>query len=313
MNSKLVDWISSKDPLLRLITSNSPGKNKVMIADNRIKTILDELMDWPGTVLSSHKSANQPFHKLFFLTDLGISVDDIPEIIQKVLTHVSEEGPFTLPMNVSTRYGGNGEDTWAWALCDAPTIVYSLIKMDLKDNNLVIKSTKYLADLIDENGYHCKVSKKLGSFRGPGKKNDPCPYATLIMLRLLNELDGYEKEKDICSKCLLQLWERSKEEHPYLFYMGNDFRKLKAPLFWYDILNVVDVLSRNSKIVKDNRFIDMMKEIEKKVIDKDGKYKAESIYRSWREWDFNQKKEPSGWISYYVVRIKDRLQKQNSL
>lgn len=36
----------------------------------------------------------------------------------------------------------------------------------------------------------------------------------------------------------------------------------------------------------------MMKEIEKKV-DKDGKYKAESIYRSWKGWDFNQKKEPS--------------------
>jgi hypothetical protein len=92
--------------------------------------------------------------------------------------------------------------------------------------------------------------------------------------------------------------------------MGNDFRKLKAPLFWYDILNVVDVLSRNSKIVKDNRFIDMMKEIEKKV-DKDGKYKAESIYRSWKGWDFNQKKEPSGWITYYIERIKDRLQRQN--
>ena len=310
MNSKLMDWISSQDPLLKLITSNTLGKNKAIIADNRIKTILDELTDWPGTVLNSHKSANQPFHKLFFLADLGITGEDIPEIIQKVLTHVSEEGPFTLPMNISTRYGGNGEDTWAWALCDAPTITYSLIKMGLKDNDLVKKSIKYLVSLIDENGYHCKVSNKLGWFRGPGKKNDPCPYATLIMLRLLNELDGYEKEKDICNKCLLKLWERSKEEHPYMFYMGNDFRKLKAPLFWYDLLNVVDVLSRNSKIVKDSRFIEMLKEIEKKV-DQDGKYKAESIYRSWREWDFNQKKEPSGWITYYVVRIKDRLQRQN--
>jgi hypothetical protein len=52
----------------------------------------------------------------------------------------------------------------------------------------------------------------------------------------------------------------------------------------------------------------MMKEIEKKV-DKDGKYKAESIYRSWKGWDFNQKKEPFGWITYYIERIKDRLQR----
>ena len=107
MNSKLMDWISSQGPLLKLITSNTLGKNKAMIADNRIKNILYELMDWPGTVLNSHKSANQPFHKLFFLADLGITGEDIPEIIQKVLAHVSKEGPFTLPMNISTRYGGN--------------------------------------------------------------------------------------------------------------------------------------------------------------------------------------------------------------
>ena len=67
MNSKLMDWISSQDPLLKLVTSNTPGKNKAMIVDNRIKTILDELRDWPGTVLNSHQSASQPFHKLFFL------------------------------------------------------------------------------------------------------------------------------------------------------------------------------------------------------------------------------------------------------
>jgi len=84
------------------------GNSKAIIADNRIKNILDELTDWPGTVLNSHKSANQPFYKLFFLTDLGITEEDIPEIIQKVLTHVSDEGPFTLPMNQFIGVGENG-------------------------------------------------------------------------------------------------------------------------------------------------------------------------------------------------------------
>ena len=76
-------------------------------------------------------------------------------------------------MNISTRYGGNGKDTWAWALCDAPTITYSLIKMGWKDNDLVKKSIKYLVSLIDENGYHLKYQTNLVPFVDPARKTIP--------------------------------------------------------------------------------------------------------------------------------------------
>ena len=42
----------------------------------------------------------------------------------------------------------------------------------------------------------------------------------------------------------MDLWQNSREKHPYQFYMGTDFRKVKAPLVWYDILHVADVLCR---------------------------------------------------------------------
>ncbi|MBI4650929.1 hypothetical protein HY745_06545 [Candidatus Desantisbacteria bacterium] len=305
MNKTIHQWIISKDSLLNAILDKDKKK---IIRDERIKSIINELMNWPGTVLNSHKSAKQSFHKLEFLADIGLTYKDIPEIISKIKGNVSEEGPFVLPMNISENYGGTGTDTLAWAICDAPSITYSMAIMGLKNDNAVIKSLRYLAALIDNNGYRCKVSKELNPFRGPGRKDDPCPYATLIMLRLLNLYgDEFKKEIEICSECLLRLWVMSREEHPYMFYMGTDFRKLKAPLFWYDILNVVYILSGNKKTCKDKRFISMLNEIYSKSYP-DGKYKAESIYMSWKGWDFSEKKEPSAWITYYVEKIKERIE-----
>ena len=43
---------------------------------------------------------------------------------------------------------------------------------------------------------------------------------------------------------LLSHWKQRKEKKYYLFGMGSDFRKLKYPYVWYDILHVCEVLSR---------------------------------------------------------------------
>jgi len=43
--------------------------------DPRIVSLIDELRDWPGPRISSHKSANQFFHKLVFLADIGITIE----------------------------------------------------------------------------------------------------------------------------------------------------------------------------------------------------------------------------------------------
>lgn len=52
-------------------------------------------------------------------------------IIARIPAHQSAEGPFQLPMNIATGYGGTGKDLWAWALCDAPLIVYALARFGL--------------------------------------------------------------------------------------------------------------------------------------------------------------------------------------
>jgi hypothetical protein len=90
-----------------------------------------------------------------------------------------------------------------------------------------------------------------------------------------------------------------------MFFMGTDFRKLKAPLFWYDLMHVLDVLSHFEWVRMDKRFQQMSRVLESKA-DSDGRYTPESIWTAWKDWDFSQKKMPSPGLTFFVQRILKR-------
>lgn len=292
-------------------TSEAVAAKKRMVQDQKIRLLLQELQGWPGIVLNSHKSASQHYHKLSFIADIGFTKDDptVAMVAEKIFLHQSDEGPFQLPMNVPKHFGGSGTDTGAWALCDAPVIVYSLAKIGYGSDPHVQKAVAYLAGLAFPNGWHCTVSKELGSFRGPGRKEDPCPYATLVMLKMLAQFDEYKNSKAVHdgAECLLNLWQNSLTLHPYIFYMGTDFRKLKAPFVWYDLLHVLTVLSQFSWLKSDGRLLEMADLVKSKA-DAEGKFTPESEWQAWKGWDFGQKKQPSRWLTFLVLRTLKRLE-----
>ena len=284
-----------------------------MLSDPQVKNLLAELAGWPGTVIASHKSAGQPFHKLTFLADLGIKVGDpgVDEIIGRILMHQSKEGPFQLSTNIPTHFGGTGEDTWAWALCDAPLIVYALAKFGLQADPRLKLATSHLVGLVRENGWPCVVSKELGKFRGPGRKEDPCPFATLAMLKALSVIDEWHDSPECHTGAdtLLTLWSESLIQHPYIFYMGIDFRKLKLPFVWYDLLHVLNVLTLFKWLNEDPRLLNML-EVLKRKMDSLGCFTLESVWTAWKEWEFGQKKEPSRWLTLHAWRILSRFTMQ---
>lgn len=282
---------------------------KALLADAKVQNLIADLQTWPGVVLNSHKSASQPFHKLNFLADIGLRAGDpgIDKIIHQLMSHQTEQGPFQLISNVSPRYGGSGEDTWAWALCDAPLLVYALFQFGLGSHPQVQAALDYLLTLVRENGWPCAVSPEMGTWRGPGRKDDPCPYANLAMLKVLGQDETLRASEAANTgvETLLQLWDTRQDKHPYIFYMGNDFCKLKAPLVWYDILHVLDVLSLFPSFHGDPRLQDMMGILFMKA-NPEGQFTAESIWTVWKQWEFGQKKVPSQWITFLAHRILKR-------
>ena len=108
------------------------------------------------------------------------------------------------------------------------------------------------------------------------------------------------------AETLLALWAASRERHPYIFYMGADFRKLKVPFVWYDLLHVLDVLSQYPWLHPDPRLREMAGLLASKA-DAEGRFTLESVWQPWGVWEFGQKKAPSCWLTLLAHRILRRF------
>jgi hypothetical protein len=286
---------------------------KKMLDHPQVKALIEEVKVWPGEVLKRHNDAKHSIHKLSFLAELGLTKSDpgIEETCDRIFRNQSSEGVFEVIGNIPTHFGGSGRDEFLWMLCDAPLVVYSLVRFGYGNTPEVQKAILYLIQLNEDNGWHCCSSESLGQkFRGPGRKDDPCPYANLIMLKLISELPEIKTsaEADSGLHCIFHLWGIRKEKKPYLFGMGTDFRKLKAPFIWYDILHVLDILSKFPS-AHDHIVTNELMSILTDKQDESGKFTPESVFRAWKDWDFGQKKEPSAWLTLMVYRILKKIEK----
>lgn len=280
------------------------------LMDTKIQRALEEVAAFHSTRISSHKDPTLPIQQLLFLLDLGFdtSIPQLQSAIDQILKHQDDNGVYFSMINVPKQFGGTGEDGFSWCLCDAPNLMIALIKAGVSYEEHIKRGVEYLVSLCRENGFPCVASPELGRFRGPGKKDDCCPYATLIMTDLLSYLPEYRDASiaKASSQALLDLWSTSREQHPYLFHMGTDFRKLKAPSCWYDIVSVAGVLSKFPFNHSDPRFLEMIDLIKSKQRD-DGFFVPESIYMKMKDWDFGQKKTASPYLTYLCLQILDRI------
>jgi len=283
---------------------------QAMLEHPAVQALIAEAATWPGYPLKRHNDAKHAVYKFSTLADLGVRPDD-PRMrtgVEAVMAHQSPEGAFQSLMNIHQRYGGTGEDTWAWMLCDAPTLLYALLAMGLGDDQCVQRAMDHLVGLVDENGWRCVVAPELGKFRGPGRKADPCPIVNVFALRALAQvpelLDSPAARTG--AEMLLWHWEHRTERKIYMFGIGTTFRKLKYPFVWYDILHVVDVLSRFPFVHTDPCFREMVETLTAQA-DDEGCYTANSMYRAWKGWSFADKKNPSPWLTFLVLRVLKRI------
>jgi hypothetical protein len=282
----------------------------LMMAHPQVQALISAAAAWPGGAFKRHNDASHTIYKLSTLADFGVRAGDpgIGPALDAVLTHQSSEGAFQSLVKVSKIFGGTGEDTWTWLACDAPTLLYVLLAMGLADDSRVKRAVDHLVGLVDANGWRCVVAPELAKFKGPGRRTDACPIANVYALKSLSQVPNL-RDSDaahIGAEMLLGHWESRGKFRLFMFGIGTDFRKLKYPLVWYDVLHVADVLSRFPFVQSDVRFRQMIKAITVQA-DGHGRYTATSMYRSWKDWDFANKKSPSPWLTFLVERIRSRV------
>ena len=285
---------------------------KSIAAHPLIQSIIGELEGWQEEAITNHKKAGTWQHKLSFLAEVGLKADDddrLKKLTGQIADSARDDGIVPVKVNVPTVFGGSGKDTWGWSMCDAPLVMYCLNVMGYGKRKEIMRGIVNLANKVEFYGWPCKSSAELGKFRGPGKREDPCPYGTLLMLKLLAKTEDFKDSWQAKQGAdgLLGLWEHSLEKKPYLFKMGTDFRKLKAPFVWYDILHTADVLSQFSWLKADSRLQSMIDIIRDKR-QEDGMFSAESVWTAWKGFDFAQKKQPSDWITFLALRILKRYE-----
>jgi hypothetical protein len=281
-----------------------------MLAHPQVKALLAEASAWPGPPLTRHNDAGHVIYKLSTLADFGVIAagEGMDAVLQALLAHQSAEGAFQSVVAVPEQFGGSGQDQWAWLACDSPTLLYVLVAMGKGEDPRTRHAMSHLATLSRANGWGCAAAPQLGKFHGPGRRSDPCPIANVYALKALAQSADYADSPatQVGAEAILHLWEQRRESRPYLFAMGTDFCKLKYPFVWYDILHVASVLAQYPFARRDARFIEMVNTITSQADDL-GRHTATSMYRSWQGWSFADKKRPSPWLTFLILRLEKWL------
>ena len=321
MTSGLIQWLlESDEPWTRYRTlvdllgrseddAEVQAARAEMLAHPQIRALIGEAATWPGYALKRHNDAKHPLYALSTLADFGVRAGDrgVDAGIEAVLAHQSDEGPFETLMFLYKRFAGLDGEHWVWMGCDAPTLLYALLSFGLGDDERVQKAAAHLAGLADENGWRCRGAPELGKFKGPGRREDPCPIANVYSLKALSFVPDLvdSSATQAGAEMLLWHWGPECERRVYLFGVGTKFRRLKYPFVWYDVLHVADVLSRFPFVRADPRFREVVGAITVQA-DEEGRYTATSMYRAWKGWSFADKKVPSPWLTFLVLRVLRR-------
>jgi len=280
--------------------------HRATLEDARIQRLVADCGAWPAEPARRHNDAKLIHHKLGLLVDLGLTFRDpgMQPLVDALLSRRSEDGALLSLVELPKAFGGSGDAEWLWMICDAPLLLHALLGRGVKDAR-VRKAAHQLAALAGDQGWPCASS--MPRFRGPGRKDEPCPYANLIALRALS-LSEEHRQGTACragTEMLLGVWERRAEQKLRMFGIGTDFSKLKYPTVWFDLLHVVDVLSRFEWTHQDARFKEMLAALLSKA-DADGRYVPESVWMAYKGFDFAQKKAASPTLTLAVERVRAR-------
>jgi len=159
-------------------------------------------------------------------------------------------------------------------------ILYALAKMTGCDPALDSAWNKLQA-LVGDTFYPCCGS--IPKFKGPGPRGGMCPYVNLLAARALAADPAFRDS--VAAKraagVVLGHWSERKEKKYFLFGMGTDFRKLKFPMVWYNLLHVVSALRLIDGVAEDPRFREMTSLLWDKL-GADSRATPESMYMAYK-------------------------------
>lgn len=297
-------------------------------ADPLVQSLLERLPDWEvDNGVSGHNSPGFAPNLLNLLADLGFGPGDDPRIerlLDQMLVHQDADGRF----QSFGRQRGLGEPVWDALLCDAHAITEVLIRFGRGADPRVQRAlTVMAADLVETAqgiAWPCRPSAATG-FRGPGRKADMCPQVTLEALRACARAreagvpgEGHATNAQLlaAARAVLRAWRERGREKPYMFGHGYQFKTVKWPNFWYDVLQVLDAVSLYPDLWRgtgadpaDRRAaVELLACLVRYNFGAGGTVTPRSCYRGFEQFSFGQKKVPSPFATARCLQVIMRLE-----
>jgi hypothetical protein len=331
-SDEVLEWIlASSEPAARWIVHAhlldgaghvrlAVAERALVLADPATQALIARLPDWEiAAELSGHQSPGFAPNLLGLLADMGVAGGDderIEGLLDAMLRHQLPDGRFA--SFATSRV--TPESAWGSLLCDTHAIAEVLLRFgrgaDPRVTRAVQTTLDDLATTSQGRGWPCRPDEVSG-FRGPGRKHDVCPQATLEALRAWSHVPAPQRPVELreVARVSLRAWRERADEKPYMFGHGSQFKTVKWPTTWYDIHGVLDTLGRYPTLWKgpdadpDDRraLVELIACLIAYNIAHDGTVTPQSCYRGFESFSFGQKQRPSPFATTRLLHVLRRF------
>jgi hypothetical protein len=278
-----------------------------VVADEAVRRLVEELPPWDMEAedgAGHHSPAFLP-NRLNLLADMGVGGGDfdlVEALLDRMLEHQDSRGRF----RAGGPDSGRPKPQSGSLLCDTNVAADVLMRYGRRNEPAVKRALERMAaDLAatpQGRAWQC-VPEQRALFRMPGRGADVCPQVTLEGLRAFSHLPAGDRPPRIAeaARTPLEIWRRRTDERPYGFGHGYQFKSVKWPNFWYDVLWVLETVGRYPDVWRGARSRSQdrrsVAELAACLIaynfDADGAVAPKRVYRGFEDFSFGQKRHPS--------------------
>lgn len=277
-----------------------------VLADERVRKLAEELPGWgEDEDVSGHHSPGYLPNRLNLLADMGVARGEFPALdarLAELVAHQDGSGRFL----AFGKAPGRPKPEWASLACDTNVITDVLLRFGPDDDAHVAAALKRIAADVAKTpqgrAWQC-VPDSTTRWRGPGRKADVCPQVTLEGLRAFSHLPAARRPAWLpqAARTPLEVWRRRTEERPYMFGHGYQFKSVKWPNFWYDVLWVLETVGRypglwrgpDAEEADRTAIAEMLACLVAYNLDETGRVTPRRTYKGFEEFSFGAKRGTS--------------------
>jgi hypothetical protein len=305
MDTKIIDWLLEGPAWIRFAVESqlldSRPDVQTVLDDTSIQHIVQRLKSpqrGVPAIRSGYMTSDEyenPYWDLFFLADLGLTINDIKlnTEVDSFLQTQSTKGTFITEFGMEPGY-----------FCKSAILLSSVARMGYQNDPHVEKFVQLLlsSQRLD-GGWYCNPNHDIGA---PLQFEPSCPQDNLNILLLLGQYKEYRDNPRFngAIDLLLRHWEmRDTGTQIVYFGVGRRYQSLRYPATRYGILRVLDAISLFPSATNNSNFQSMLDFVHQKAVD--GKYTVEM---SSPYTDLEPSGQPSRMLTFIVNRIEKRLE-----